>query len=370
MRKTQYFKEWKQSVQLLGRILKSRDGVLYLGWTNTGIRFQYTGTFLIAGLRGMCGTEQQDPLQPGRKTWPYLSVFLDDAEEPASVFPVNGEKGKYLLFASEEQETHMITICKRTENQTGRVGVTGLYGDGVLKKPEEPESNLCIEFIGDSITCGFGNLSKDPNRMFFTEDEDGWLSHAAIAGRMLHVNTELVCSSGIPLSRGSLGDRWPGTEMIALYSCTDRLTQEYLGEQEWEEWDFQTHKKDIIVVNLGTNDTVVLDQTNDKKEGIMRFEEDYRKFLALLREKNGSSAWIICALGPMDYYLYDNITKAVKDYIQRTGDTRICCFKYGKTLICEGAAPCNHPTVDTQRRMAKEIAEFIRNHILTEREEK
>lgn len=91
-----------------------------------------------------------------------------------------------------------------------------------------------------------------------------------------------------------------------------------------------------------------------------RFEEEYRKFLCDLRRVYGEKTWILCTLGPLDYFLYENIKRVIQDYASESEDGRVRCFKFLKVRMSEGIGASNHPTVKTHLRMGRELAEFIR----------
>nr|WP_288978156.1 SGNH/GDSL hydrolase family protein [uncultured Blautia sp.] len=346
---------WKETIEELGRIVTTEEGIPYLGWTNSGMRFSYTGSCLMAELEPICAVEGED----GRKTWPYLAVFYDDRTEPEFIFEVKDSKRAYLIFGSETSETHRITIRKVTENLKGKIGVKGFLGDGGIKKVPGTKK-IQIEFIGDSITCGFGNMTDDRDRAFYAADENGWMSHAAVAGRILEAEVHMISCSGISLTAGIDKKSWDFQDMSTIYPYTDCLLQQYFGDEEMVPWDFASHPSDVIVVNLGTNDAAAINLCGDIRKGTDLFENEYYDFLELLRKKNGKDSWIICALGPLDYYLYDIIEKAANRYAEDKDDNKIRCFKYMKVRAGEGYGACSHPSLATQKRMGQEIAEYIR----------
>ena len=366
MLKTMKMKDCTEKIQRLGRTYEAPTGDLYMNWTCSGVRFLHTGSCLLAQLKVIPGEElDRNPMDGSvstRKLWPYLAVFLDDQEEPVRCFEVNDSTDSYLLYSGESSETHIITLGKLTENQKGKLGLTGLQTDGTIERAEEENGTLKIEFIGDSITCGFGNMSNDRNRLFFPIDENGWMSHAAIAARKLKAQFNLISYSGIAITKGLGNFEWLAPSMPELYPYTDRLVEEQLGKNEsFIEWDFNRYKPDVIVLNLGTNDATLIDFNQDIVNGINKFEEDYYQFLTMIREKNGTEPWIICSLGSMDYYLYDIIQKAAERYSKDHQDQRITCFKYGRIRVFDGMGACGHPNLITQTRMGEEIADFIQS---------
>lgn len=354
----------KNKLERLGRTYDAHDGDIYINWTCAGIRFKFTGLSLVAELGGICGEEIDinpfDGTSSKRKTWPCAAVFIDDSDEPSEYFEINSKSHNYLLFSSEKEETHIITLRKLTENPKGKFAVKSFICEGKIEKADKNTKKLNIEFIGDSITCGFGNKAVDRDRLFFSEDENGWLSHAAIAARKLDADFSILSYSGIAITKGIGKYKWPAPSMVDLYPYTDRLIEEQQNKQGgFLEWNFKNSKYDVIVLNLGTNDATVIDFNENVIKGTERFEKDYYNFLRLIREKNGKTPYIICALGSMDYYLYDNIKKVVNEFATENDDDKIICFKYSRIRVKDGYGACGHPNLITQKRMGGEIADYI-----------
>jgi lysophospholipase L1-like esterase len=353
-----------------GRTFWHDDGTLYLNWTCSGVSFSFTGTTLLAEMTAVPGAELEMgrpmPFAPAapteRKTWPCVAVFLDDGEQPSRYFELDSPQAEYLVFAAKQPETHKITIRKMTENPKGKAGLIALRAEGCLAPAPVAPKKLKLEFIGDSITCGFGNATQERDRMFYPLEENGWLAHPAVAARILDADFSTICYSGIAVMKWGmrLGDRVMPA-MGDLYPYTDRLIEEMQGKtDEFQPWHFAANRPDVIILNLGTNDASIIDFTNQGAAGRQLFEEEYIAFLRLLREKNGPEPWIVCALGSMDYFLYDNIRQAASRFEGETGDSRIRCFKYGRMRFIDGFGGAGHPNTVTHQRMGQEIADFIR----------
>lgn len=356
--------ECSESIERLGRIYDGPNGEVFMNWTCSGLRFHFKGTCLIAELNAYYGEEIDKVPFDGsivkRKLFPYAAVFLDNAEEPISYFEVKEQSQNYLLFSSDKEESHVITIRKMTENSKGKLSISKFLTDGDIQKTQDIGKKLKIEFIGDSITCGFGNMSKERDHLFYSMDENGWMSHAAIAARKLKAEYNIIAYSGIAVTKGLGNMVWQAPSMPELYPYTDRLVEETYGKKNsFEEWNFNQFKPDIIVMNLGTNDATIIDFNYEINRGIQKFEEDYYQFLKMLRDKNGKEPWIICALGSMDYYLYDHIAKVVEAFSKDNNDQKIKYFKYGRIRVMDGYGACGHPNMITQERMGNEIADYI-----------
>ena len=151
--------------------------------------------------------------------------------------------------------------------------------------------------------------------------------------------------------------------MEELYAYTDRDVQEKFG-LEPDAWDFAANKKDIVLLNLGTNDVNPIrfapdQQTAAREEA--HFLVKYGEFLKKVRALNGPDTLILSVLGPMDYYLYDRIREAVLLYQKETGDQRIRTFKFiGINLMSEGFGADGHPSMATHKRIGAQLGEILK----------
>ena len=351
-----------QMKQLGRTFFYEKSGVLYLNWSCTGLEFEFTGTTLLAEVTAAAGTEFEgmpwDENAPTHPNWPWIGVLVDDEEEPSRCFEIGREEETCLIFQCREVETHRIRIVKLTENQKAKLGVRGFVMEGNLEELPEQNKRTRVEFVGDSITCGFGNMTNERDRLFYTSDENAWFSHAAIAARKLDMEFSLVSVSGICATEAkSIPLEYA---MDVLYPYTDRMIQDMLGEQgEPEQWDFSGHACDYVVINLGTNDATGIVFSEDPEAQYQRFRVGYRSFLEKVRSCNGKETHIICALGSLDFYLFHDIAEIVEEYRQASGDEHISTFRYQKLNPMDGWGACDHPGRITQAKMADEIAAEI-----------
>ena len=103
-----------------------------------------------------------------------------------------------------------------------------------------------------------------------------------------------------------------------------------------------------MVLNLGTNDVNGYKMTRDLPKARAFFHEHYRKFIENIRRLNGEEAMIYCVLGPLDYYLYDEIRDIVAEYVKDTGDQKIMTYKFIPVLQwSEGFGAVGHPSAKT-----------------------
>ena len=347
-------------IRPLGRTLMDHDaGILWFNWSLAGVELCLRGTTLLAELCALPGEELDRDERTGqtteRPTWPWCAVVLDSNDVPSAVFEVQGGRCVRLVFHDAADGTHRIRLVKRTENGKGFLGVRGFWAEGELLPISPVSDKKQIVFIGDSITCGFGNSTTDRNRRFFSADEDAWMAYGAVTSRLLGFEPTFVCSSGICLTRYT---GWSHRYcMEDLYDYTDRMFEEKTGCHALACWKFDEHPADYVVLNLGTNDVNALMQSG---ESASCYAEAYRKFISHLRAVH-PGAWIVCALGCMDYYLYPEIVSAIEEYRCTAGDERISCLRYPKIDVAGPVGACGNPHIVTHLKMADTLADHIRN---------
>lgn len=339
--------------------VEPKEDILFFNWSCSTVEFLFSGTHLNVSFRADCGYEFEglptDPNSPKRPTWPWVAVFLDDMPMPIRRFEVASPNETWLLYQSQKPETHRIRLTKLTENSKTFLGITAFTAEGEFL-PLEKKPARRMEIVGDSITCGYGNLVKEPTRHFFSSDEDAWQSYGALAARQLGFEWSCVSISGITAVRHP---GWPGDyAMEELYPYTDRVCQTKLG-MEPARWDFANNHNDYVVVNLGTNDCfgILFSEAEGELE---RFADAYLAFLREIRAANGPETRIVCALGTMNYYLYHDIVRAVEKFRRETGDSRVWTLRLRPIHPLDGLGADGHPALETHKKMADELAAFLK----------
>ena len=401
-----------------GRTWQDGD-VLHLNWSCAGVEFTFHGTSLAARFAAYSSEEIDgvpfDANAPRRPVWPCAAVFLDGADVPVRTFAVEQPEADVPLLAFAAPQTHRVRLVKLTENFKTGLSFCGLLLEGeilpetapaaagtqnaaadmrnatgpqnaagtqnaqnaqntqnapaaaggsepagaALRSAAAPGAQMRLECIGDSITCGFGNASREPSRFFYAHEENGWLAYGPRAARALGMDVSLVCISGITLAPH---EAFPMPYCIRdLYRCTDRPGAEKLHPAAAPQpWDFAAARPDYIVLDLGTNDANAVLLSADPEAEERGFERDYAEFLHTLRACNGPQARIFCALGSMDYYLWDAILRAVRAYQAETGDENVRCLKFHKMSFLDAPGAAGHPGMATHEKMAAQLAAAVR----------
>ncbi|HEX8441143.1 SGNH/GDSL hydrolase family protein [Archangium sp.] len=278
-----------------------------------------------------------------------------DGQSPVKL-AVRASQTVYELGRNLPPGEHTVELIKLTESYVGRSELQGFRIHGqLLAPPARPAPRL--EFIGDSITCGYGNEvslleSQNPTTGFHSVNENITRAYGSLTARNLGAEAMTVCYSGRGMYRNNTG------------STTNTLPQIYdrvLPDQAAPRWDFTRYTPDIVVLNLGTNDFAP--GTPDAT----RFQAAYTDFVAQLRSYY-PRARIICAVGPMlsDSYppgqnqwtlLQSWVSSVVKGFNDR-GDARVHYLAFERQR--EPYGEDWHPSATTHAAMATRLTEFLR----------
>ena len=282
-------------VKTLGRTSLSSTGI-YCDHSASGIEFSGT----------MVGDVVLNVVTSGVKsgcTTTYFTVYIDGERQPNRLSVEPGtRKLKVARFA--EVGEHTVTVVKQTESNYTLLEIKSITLTGKLTTPPA-EKDLYIEFIGDSLTCGMGNIgdnsSPNPQTPIW---EDATQSYGYMIADELDADYTIISQSGIGIA-GSWFDPLFDYYTMASYS-------RYKMDNTYdEEHAFFLRTPDIIVINLGTNDYFLnkdKDPTMCKPEEVEKMTEE---FIKLVRDCYGEDIPIVWAYGFVGTFLYDNIKGAI-----------------------------------------------------------
>lgn len=335
-------------VRVLGRSL-FRDHVRYLSWSCSGVEFLFTGSRLTAEI-------WTDWLldEPWKNVFqPYFAVFVNDEEVPQKRFAIEAGTNCYTVYESNSAHTVKIKILKLSEAAFSKTGIVSLSADGDTV-PTKPLLKR-FEFIGDSITCGFGIEGKCAEEGFRTETENSYITYGAEVAKAFNADFNLISWStiGVYSSDSKEGAEKPndGWIMPMLYDYTDIGIENVLGISEHINWDFSSFVPDAVFVNLGTND---MSFTKGIPERVNAFKEAYKKFILHILEKNPTSE-IFCVLGMMGGELYPAIEEAAAEI----NDKKVHALALDGQLEADGIGSEKHPNFVTHKKAAEKIINTI-----------
>lgn len=333
-------------VRTIGRSIFFNN-IRYLSWSCSAVEFIFTGTEITAEIWTDWVKDE-----PWKEIFqPYFAVFVNDEAVPIKRFAVNEGTSVYPIYKSETAETVKIRVMKLSEAAFSKTGIAAINADGEIV-PTNPHARR-IEFIGDSITCGFGIEGKCTEEGFRTATENPYINYAAKTARSLGAEYNLVSWSGIGVyssdtKTDEINDSWL---MPMLYDYADLALEGLIGIDKHVEWNFNSFVPDVIVINLGTNDNFYTKGIAERIEG---FKHAYENFVRKIRKKNPNSH-IICALGMMGIELYP----AIEDVVNNINDNKVCTLEFDVQRKEDGIGCENHPNYITHNKAAVKLTEKI-----------
>lgn len=273
------------TLPISGNVVKANDShIQYMGrvsFTPEGnASFNFPGTTLFARFQG---TSLKMICRP--KTG-YFMAQVDDCEPFKVGF--NAERDSVVnIAAALPKGEHQVKLMYVIEGLFRTPEFRGFVldkGCSLVTSPDLPERK--IEFIGNSITCGYGVESIEMTDPFEDETENHWLTYANIVSDSLNAQHTSISRSGIGVYRNYDGPKAGSAEnMPWQYEYT-------LFNKHDEKWDFSKYQPQLVCINLGTNDL----STNNYD--ITLYEKNYRVFLTTVRTKY-PNAKIVLITGPM-----------------------------------------------------------------------
>lgn len=333
-------------VRLFGRTYTrpAQPEHVFIPWTCGGFTVTFTGSSLTA--------EMASDAWHNENACPYLAVIVDGDDAHRQKIAVNREGlCRYTLAERLPQGEHTVTVLKLSEALQSGWEVGALFLEGTLLNTPREESRPKIEFIGDSITAGFGNRCPTENGPFCTREQDGYDSYGAIAARALGADYQIFAVSGYGVYRSPFGKDVP-----PLYPYADGLH----GQQA--RWDFSAFSPDVVVINLGTNDGgwINLEPTLPTDEKIRLVEERYIEFLHTVRQAH-PGAYILCTIGLLESNAAPYVEQAV-DRAKNDGMERLSFLK----LPAAQSFGAGHPSLEAHRAgadvLVRALADLLKNH--------
>jgi len=331
-------KDAKDYIKTQGRTTL-KDGALWLDFSASGIEFSANCEGKVAlnlNVKSLKQTDSYGGL--------YFTVIVDGVKKDRAECHITSTGNVELVLAEDlPAGNHTFEVYRQTEHRGAEVGITSIVMNGTFN--EKPADNrLYIEFIGDSISTGFGALGT-------TSDSDGgspkWQDATAaypyLTAKALGADFSDVAYSGIGAKYG-----WQDPNMHTFYPYQrwqyDRNTQ----------YNFNARQPDVIVIALGTNDIAM-----EAEKGITVEQRlaGYQELLDLVRAKNPNSK-IVWIYGMMK----DDDNARIPAIIEENGGA--AAGLYSLELVTNTAGAGWHPSAAGQQKFADDLVAFLNSDVL------
>ena len=326
------------NIQYIGRICFQNPERPRFTYPGTQINIRFTGTSLRLWAKPKSG---------------YFMAQIDQTE-PYKV-ALTGERDSVVTLATAlPQGEHSLHLMYIIEGYDLKPDFRGFILDRDARLlPPPPLSERTIEFIGNSITCGYGNESIVASDPFEYETENHYLTYAQLTCRALGARAHVVARSGIGVYRSYGGPKTgtPDNVMTTEYEYTNLYDRS-------EQWDFSRYQPQLVCINLGTNDL----STNNYDVALLKAA--YQKFLKQVRSHN-PQARIVFLCGSMlngqELEIARQTLNDVVDEARRQGDQAVYRFDFTPQTgdIRYGASW--HPSVWQHQKMAAELTAYLRS---------
>lgn len=321
----------------VGRFVPDGAAVRF-AWGLSTITARFSGTRVALRL--------QDVQVAGRSNLYNVSI---DGRPPVVLSMAPGQV-VYPVAQDLSAGEHSIRVIKRTEALVGEARFAGFeLGEGHLLSPPAPRRRT-LEFIGDSITAGYGNEGAEATCQFSAATENGAATYAALTADALDADAVVLAWSGKGVWRNrddTMTDTMPIVSRRALPNDPNST------------WDAQQGIPDAVIINLGTNDF------GPGVPDAAQFAAAYAKLIQDIRQR-APRALIVCTLGPMlsDEHPKDaHHLSIARTYLQRivqdARDANVRFLEFPVQTAAQGFGCDYHPTKKTHAAMAAQLTDVL-----------
>ena len=348
--------------------------------------FPLKGTFVSPADKHIRYTGRISFANPERPAWNFPGIQIVAAFEGTSLRMMAKPKSGYFMAQIDQAEPFKVAfrgerdsvVTLATALPDARHTVRLMYviegyeffpefwgfildkGKQLAEAPALPTRK--IEFIGNSITCGYGNEGMYRFQGFEYETENHYYSYASFTARALEAQHWVVARSGIGAYRNYNGPKTgnPESNMPVQYEYTGYAWKPELRQEATflkEKWDFSRYQPDVVCINLGTNDL----STPNYDAKLLKL--NYHKLLKMVRQHN-PKAKIVFLTGSMLYNEELKLQKQLLDEVtaeaQKAGDKEV--YRFDMNPIDGEAFYGNdwHPNIYQDEKMAGELTPYLR----------
>lgn len=285
---------------------------------------------------------------------PNSGFFMVELDNKLPYKVKSPEKDSVMVVASNlKSGNHNLTITMCTEGNNKKPEFWGFILDDGCTLPAAPQlPQRKMEFIGNSITCGYGVEGKSGAEKFSFATENAYYSFASRTARHFNAQCMIVARSGMGVYR-NCGGKVTGDKIVmpVIYPYT-------LFNDTTEAWNFKSYIPDVVCINMGTNDS------SSSKYNHEMFVDAYTRFIKTIRA-NYPSAPIVILSGTMikagtdrDNILRDLLNQ-VHHNIYSSGDHNIYRLDLTPEDNTMGWGADYHPSMKRQQRMTDELTAFL-----------
>ena len=324
------FTECRESLKIYGRHSVTPTGIT-VDWSAGGIEFnaECSGDISIT-VSASAGT--------------YFAAYINN-ERVSKRFLASEGENTFKIARGLAQGVYNVRFLKCANVvQANCVAESVKLSGRLLEAPAEKE--LLIEFIGDSIVCGYGVIdgaSADKENAGTYQYCDATNAFGYLTAQALDADWRIEGFSGMGVFKGWGSNTVP--EVFYKHTWT---------RNEAELYDFTSQRApNVVVINLGTND-----QCFSKEISADDFKEAVRAFVTSIRASYGKDMPIVWAHGMMNA----TMSTHVRSVLEELGGEASGYYMVKLSKNTYGGN--GHPNLTGQETAAKELSAYLRDTVL------
>lgn len=335
-----------EKVTYIGRTLVSKNGAVSFNWSGVGIRVAFKGNYLAMKV--------SDTKKNYYNIWFDLKDNYGKADKVISSF---GKDSVIVLFEGgnkrkDKEQVHEIYIQKRTEGEQGTTTISEFITNGEFLNAT-PLKERCLEFIGDSYTCGYGTEGKSASEHFRPETENVNYAYESIICRYFDADCFVIAHSGMGIAR-NYNDNYKGCYMPDLYKRTFDLKGKEDLKSTKHPWVASEHnfKPAMVIIQLGTNDF-----STGRQPRLGLYKKNYISMIKNIKENYGEDIPVLCiSAAKNDPMVYEYVKAVCRD----CGYKNVYSLNLGEAIFPNSEfGSDSHPNYQAHKKIAHSVIPYI-----------
>ncbi len=320
-----------EQVRWVGRVDVTTEGEVRFDWSGTYADMVLVGSKLEM-VASDSGLNYFNVIVDGRQH----TIVKTEGKEPQRVVLFEGEEGKY-----------NIRLQRRTEGFNGLTTICSFDAEGELVQEPARAKVRHIEFIGDSLTAGYGTDSASGSEPYTPETQNCNLAYGCYIARYFDADYNLVAHSGQGVVR-NYGDE----KTTSDYTMLQRYGLLFDEADNSRPYDFgkRRYTPDLVVIFLGTNDF-----STQPWPSYEQYSAGYENLIGQVRAAYGEQTPILC----VSSYVFEPTFEYVWRIAQGGENLHFACILPEAFARPSELGASEHPNRVGQQKMAMMLIPYI-----------
>lgn len=323
-----------------------KDNGVFLSYSNSGfiisINVLDSVNCIVANITGSTSISTGETSQ-------YIQAYVDNVKKERITIQ-NGTNNVVLLKNLTIGE-HLIEFKKCNEAQFSNLILNNLQFDGIAIK-KYIDNRPLLEIYGDSITCGYGTLSKSNQESFLLSTEDSTISYSELLAEKLNYRTSTISYSGIALYKS-----WTDSPYNMM---------NFYDELDGHKYNMRKDTPKIAIINLGTNDNAkYASLTSEEEKRVFEngFETNLKKLMTSILNNNIYTKIVFCY--EMMTQISDKLKSSALSAINKVKENMCTNNIFAVGFTPDVGAADGHPSAEAHRLNSEILYNyFIDNNLL------